>query len=97
MHKTFVYFDEYSSEFRQGYDVAKVISAMNTLLCAFHTQNIVDSMYICIHKDSLSVCEGICAENLFHTELKDPKKTDENTKADNEIWLMITPSKMIKH
>lgn len=97
MDKTFVYFDEYGPEFRHGYDVAKVIDAMDTLLGVFYAQNIVDNMYINIHKDSLSVCQGVCAENLFHTELKDPKKADENKKADNEVWLMITPSKMIKH
>lgn len=97
MHKNFIYLEEYSAEFRQGYDVANVISAMKELLRLFYIDNSTKKLHVCIHKDSLSVCEGVCAENLFHTELKDPEKTDENTKADNEIWLMITPSKMIKH
>lgn len=96
MHKTFVYFEEYGPEFRQGYDIANLIQGMNTLLCVFYAQNIIDKLYICIHKDNISICEGLCAENLFHTELKDPEKNDENIKADNEIWIMITPSKMIK-
>lgn len=92
----FVYLDQYDAEFRRGYDVANVVNIMKELLKAFYTENSVRKMYVNIHKDSVSVCEGVCAENLFHTGIKDPEKAEQYSKADDEVWMMITPSKMIK-
>lgn len=96
MNRNFVYFEEYGSEFRQGYDVANVVSAMKELLKSFYIDKETRKLYIVIHKDNVSICEGICAENLFHTELKNPESKEESTKGDDEVWFMIIPSKMIK-
>ena len=88
----FVYLDQYSQEFRQGCDVANVVNIMKELLRAFYIDNNLKKMYVNIHKSNIALCEGVCAENLFHTEIKDPDKKDSAEKPDDEVWLMIAIS-----
>lgn len=91
-----IYLDEYDQKFRLGYDSAFVVQAIKELLKAFMEQHVVKCMYVNIHKDSLSNCQGLCAENLFHSEIKAPLQSNIELKNTDEVWLMIQPSKMLK-
>lgn len=90
----FIYLDDVSPEFRKGYDVANVIFVIKNLLKEFYENNTCKKTHINIHKDNLSECQGLCAENLFHSEINAPKN-NLMSKDENEVWLLITPSKMI--
>mgnify|MGYP003493814766 CR=1 FL=1 len=92
-----IYLDQYGFEFRQGYDAACVIQSIRESLKSFFEENVHKTQYVNIHKDCLSLCQGICAENLFYSEVKDPPGTTNESKNSDEIWLLIKPSKMIKH
>lgn len=92
-----IYLDQYNEMFRQGYDAACIIQAIRESLKAFFENNIVKTQYVNIHKDCLSLCQGLCAENLFYSEVKEPPGATNESKNSDEIWLLIKPSKMIKH
>ena len=91
-----IYLDQYGAEFRSGYDAACVIQTIRESIRLLFSDNTSKSVYLNIHKDSLSLCQGLCAENLFYSEVKSPPNTDLELKNTDEIWLLIKPSKMIK-
>ncbi len=95
-HIKIIYLDQFGPEFRQGYDASCVVQSIKDLLKAFYEEHLVKTVYINIHKDNLALCQGICAENLFFTEVKDPSGASASSKNEDEIWLLIKPSKMIK-
>ena len=86
-----IHLDMYGAEFRRGYDCACTMTAMRHLDKSGKEEGI-QSMYIRIHKDSVSTVHGMLAENLFTYEYKNPQgflaKAD-----DSEIWLRIMPSR----
>jgi len=92
-----IYLDQFNQDFRKGYDAACVVQSLRESLKAFFEENIFKTQYVNIHKDSISLCQGICAENLFYSEIKDPPGTSNESKNAEEIWLLIKPSKMLKH
>jgi hypothetical protein len=94
----FIYLDQYNLEFRLGYDTACVVNAIKDSLKFYFESNQIKTVYINIHKENLSSCQGLCAENLFYSEVvKEPPNISKEQKVENEIWLMIKPSKMITH
>lgn len=91
-----IYLDQYSLEFRKGYDAACVVQSIRDSLKAFFEENVFRTNYVNIHKDSLSLCQGLCAENLFYSVMESPPENNEIKNSD-EVWLLIKPSKMIKN
>jgi len=92
-----IYLDQFDQQFRYGYDAACVVQAIRESLKLLLEENIVKSQYVNIHKESLSMCQGLCAENLFYSEIKSPPNADAESKDADEIWLLLKPSKMLKH
>jgi hypothetical protein len=90
-----IYLEQYNEDFRSGYDAANVTFIMRELLKLFYEKKITERRYLTIHKNSIGMCQGLCAENSFYSELKSPKGTDDKLKALDEVWLMIMPSKMM--
>lgn len=90
-----IYLDQYNDDFRLGYDAANVTYIMRDLLKLFYDKHTVEKRYLTIHKNSVSLCQGLCAENLFFSELRAPEKSGENLKSTDEVWIMIMPSKMM--
>ena len=81
-----IYLDQYDEKFRFGYDAACIVHAIRESLTILLEENIVKTKYVNIHKSSLSLCQGICAENLFYSEIKDPPNSDSNSKNVDEIY-----------
>lgn len=91
-----IYLEQYNADFRLGYDAANVTCILRDLIKLFYEQNSVQKRYLTIHKDSVSLCQGLCSENSFYSELREPEKSQKNLKAADEVWIMIMPSKMLK-
>jgi hypothetical protein len=98
-HIKLIYLDQYGPEFRSGYDASCVVEKIRLSLIEYYKDNKVKDQYVTIHKDNLSLCQGICAENLFYSEVKNPpsSKIENDIKGQDEIWLLIKPSKMVRH
>ena len=91
-----IYLDQYNEDFRLGYDAANVTYIIRDLMQIFYDEKNVQKRYLTIHKNSLSMCQGLCAENMFYSEVKPPDKSSDSLKAADEVWIMIMPSKMLK-
>jgi hypothetical protein len=91
-----IYLEQYSEDFRLGYDAANVTYIIRDLVKIFYDEKSVQKRYLTIHKNSLSLCQGLCSENMFYSEVKAPDKANDNLKSADEVWLMIMPSKMLK-
>lgn len=80
----------YSAEFRKGFDAASVSMAVRESM--FISNNAIKNnpIFVKIHKDSASVCQGICSENMIKSELvfSLPIKIDFAIEED-EVWLKI--------
>lgn len=91
-----IYLEQYNEDFRLGYDAANVTYIMRDLIKLFYEKKIIERRFITIHKNSISMCQGLCSENLFYSELKSPEKSNDTFKNADEVWLMIVPSKMMR-
>lgn len=91
-----IYLDEYSEEFRLGYDAANVTCILRELIDLYFTHNKVQKRYLTIHKNSLSLCQGLCAENMFYSDTIAPDDIVSKLKSPDEVWIMIVASKMLK-
>jgi hypothetical protein len=91
-----IYLDQYDAAFRQGYDAACVVQSIRESLRFWFDDNVSKAMYVNIHKDSLPLCQGLCAENLFYSIIKNPPQLNSDLKNTDEVWLMLKPSKMLK-
>lgn len=87
-----IYLDMYSSEFRKGYDASCVISAMRQLNKSTNEEGNLDAMFVRVHRDSISVVEGLISENLFTFEHTVPPGV-KLRKQDLETWIKIEVSK----
>lgn len=91
-----IYLEQYNEDFRLGYDAANVTYIIRDLMQIFYDEKSVQKRYLTIHKNSLCLCQGLCSENMFYSEVKAPDKNSENLKSADEVWLMIMPAKMLK-
>lgn len=91
-----IYLEQYSEDFRLGYDAANVTCILRELIELFFSQHVTQRRFLTIHKNSVSLCQGLCAENMFYSELAPPDDKSSKLKAPDEVWIMIMPSKMLK-
>lgn len=87
-----IYLDMYSMEFRKGYDAAVSLNAMRTLDRSISEDGDVNAVFICIHKESLAIIEGLLAENMFCFEIRHPPGIKIKTE-ETEAWIRIAPAK----
>lgn len=85
--------DMYGEEFRRGYDASSVTFAMKECVRHLKETGKQPTIFVKIHKDSLPICQGICAENMINTIEADKLPIDPGVILEpEETWLKMSPS-----